>query len=435
MDTRPNILFLFGDQHLYDCLGCAGNELIETPHLDALAARGIRFDAAYSNAPVCTPYRATLFSGRYGSQIGALDNHAALPTDRPRLAESLQEAGYRTSYVGKWHLGGTGQAPIPVELQGGFQDFIGYQCYNDFLHNVVFHDRDGMPRRFQKHRTEATADLAIERLQGLAAGADPFALFVSWQNPHYPLEPNPAWAARYAGLAIPPRPNQQSGMDLFTPTWSPRSARPVEHDPNYQRYGGDMLRYQQLYYAMVSQLDEQVGRVLAWLRILGLEENTIVVFTADHGDCQGAHGACNKNLWWEESARVPQLMQVPGGTGGQVIGTPVANVDFYPTFCDYAGLATPDHCVGSSLRPLIEGTGPGPTVVFSEMRHWCMLREAGWKLVYDRERERCSHLFDLTEDPWEQRDLIDDPSHSTRRADLARRLGDWDRSVRASAPA
>ncbi|MCC2685521.1 MAG: arylsulfatase, partial [Paenibacillaceae bacterium] len=136
MAEQHNILFLFADQLHAFALGCMGHPQVKTPHLDKLAAQGVLFHNMYSCAPVCTPYRGTLFTGMYASQSGVERNVSALPAGVPTLADRLNEAGYRTSYVGKWHLGGKGNIAVPRELRGGFQDFIGYQCYNEYVQDV-----------------------------------------------------------------------------------------------------------------------------------------------------------------------------------------------------------------------------------------------------------------------------------------------------------
>ena len=308
---RPlNILFIFADQMHGFAMGCMGHPQVRTPYLDRLASEGVLFENTYSNAPMCTPFRGTLFTGRYPSQTGVRHNESAIPPNERTLAACLNEAGYRTSYVGKWHLGDKGNVWVRPELRAGFVDFLGYQCYNDYLEDVWFFDEDG--RRIERagHRTDVTTDLAIERLERIAGR--PFAMFVSYQNPHYPLQPSPAYEGMYEGIAVERRPNAVE-IDPYTPTFSPPSPRPPELDPVYRKYGGDLDAYLRQYYAMITQLDANVGRLLAALDRLGLTENTAVIFTSDHGDMQGSHGLRNKGVPWEESTRIPLIIRAPGG--------------------------------------------------------------------------------------------------------------------------
>ncbi len=418
-----NILFLFADQMHRYALGCMGNADIHTPNLDRLAAAGTLFRCAYSNDPVCTPFRGNLLTGQYSSHSGCRNNCDRIPAGARTLAAAFNDGGFRTSYVGKWHLGDKGNVPIPTELRGDFTDFIGYQCYNGFWRDVVFHDEAEQPVRFEKHRTEATTDLAIERLTRIADG--PFAMFVSYQNPHYPVQPSDEFAAMYAGKPVTHRPNCRE-VDPFTATQSPRSPRPVETDPDHRRYGGDLDEYIRLYYAMVTQMDAQIGRLLDTLDELGLADSTAVVFTADHGDMQGSHGEINKCLPWEESAGIPLIVRVPGGAVGQVSDALVSGVDYFPTCLDFAGLPAEPSVDGVSFAPLTRGqsqTLEGP--IFSERPNWWMVRQGRHKLVVRAEGQAPTGLFDLEADPYELANLVDNDAHADIRDRLHETVLNW----------
>lgn len=406
----PNILFILADQLVYDALGCTGSPVAMTPHLDALAARGVVCDAAYSSAPVCTPYRAAMLTGRHAGSIGALANEAALPDGVPTLASALSAAGYATSYVGKWHLGATGQCAVPAAMRGGFAAFCGYQCYNDYRHRVEFFDEAGNGRRFACDRTQATSDVAIERLAGLTDGDRPWTMVVSYQDPHYPLQPQPGYAALFHGRPMPLRPGQVAGIEPHTPTWSPRSPRPVQHDPDWQRYGGDLAEYLRLYQAQVCQLDAEVGRVLAELRALGAEEQTIVVFSSDHGDMQGRHGLVNKGTWHEASARVPVIAAGPGLPAGSRCAVPFGCVEWLATCCDWTGVACPAGVHGASIRRLLAGEEQAHHPVFYEMGGWIAVRVGDWRLAARRDDLQVLGLHDVVADPDEQSDRRDDPA-------------------------
>lgn len=425
-----NILYVFADQMHAFAMGCMGNPDIHTPHLDQLAAEGILFRNAYTSFPVCTPYRGVLFTGRYGSQTGITGNNKPLPRDGMTLADSLNRGGIRTSYVGKWHLGGAGNIAVPPSLRGGFQEFIGYQCYNSYVDQVWFFDEEGVKREYQRHRTDVTTDIAIERLSALKEKGDAFALFVSYQNPHYPVQPSKKYADLYKNSPINRRPNAQD-IDPYTKTFSPPTPN-CEIDLNYMRYGGDLDEYLRLYYAMVTQLDDNVGRLLASLEELGLSHNTVVVFTSDHGDMQGSHGLKNKNVFWEESTRVPLIVRVPGGLQGVVKEELIGTVDLYPTLLDYAGVSIDEVAQqsGVALQSLLEGESFAPMTkgqvqhweneVFSEDASWHMLRRGDWKLVLDRHSLQPTHLFNLKEDPYEMNNRVEDEEVVKR--DLLQRL-------------
>jgi arylsulfatase A-like enzyme len=405
-----NILLIFSDQQHRYSLGCMGNPEVHTPNLDALAGRGVLMRRCYSNDPVCGPFRGSLMMGEYTSRCGVTQNGAPLPTDRPTLADAFNAGDYHTGFVGKWHLGGNGAGPIASELRGGFTEFVGYQCYNGFRDDVVFHDEDGQPRQFDIHRTDATTEIAIEKLRKMAPG--PFFLLVGYQAPHYPVQPSPEFDTLYAGKPITRRPNAvDADIDPFTRTWSPRSPWPPEDDPNFQRYGGDLEEYIRLYYGMCSQIDANVGRLLAELERLGLADDTAVFYTSDHGDMQGSHNLKNKCLPYEESAGIPLIAHVPSGATGVISDGLVSGVDFMPTCLDLASVPMPDGRDGVSFARTLLGQPQkleGP--VFSERENqWCMICSGPWKLVANRSGGalKPTMLFNLTEDPYEMRNLLE----------------------------
>lgn len=444
----PHILFVFADQMHGFALGCMGNSEIRTPHLDALARRGTLFRQAYSCAPICTPYRAMLMSGRYSTQTGCIDNHRPLPPGECHLAQGLNQAGYHTSYVGKWHIGGNGNRSVPPELRYGFTDFIGYQCYNSYIDGLHFFDEAEQLHEFTGHRTTVTTDLAIARLQqARRQHADkPLALMVSYQNPHYPVQPAPEFEALYAQARITTRANHRPETEPWIGTFSPRSLDP-QTDINHRKYGGNMAEYLRLYYAMITQLDHEVGRLLAELERQGMADHTQIVFTSDHGDLQGSHGFTNKSRFYEESTRVPLIIApapgsspAPGiargssrsGASGQVIDTPVGSIDLTATLLDWAQLdpSAPHWRMleGQSLAPLVRGEQPQPPrPVFIEEIGFpgVVIRSGAHKLVLDRHAEKVTHLYDLEADPCELNNRVDDPALQPVQRELQHQLMQW----------
>ena len=404
-------------------MGCMGTDDIQTPNLDALAREGVVFRNAYSNCPVCTPFRINLFTGHYSCRTGTFKNADRIPSRMPTLAGRLNDAGYRTAYVGKWHIGATGHGPIPKKLRGGFTGFQGYQCYNGFQKDVKFYDEKNSGRVYAGHRTDITTDLAISRLEDLAG--DPFALFVSYQAPHYPEQPSPEFEALYEGRTLRRRPNSRD-IDPYTRTWSPPSPWPPDDCPNFQRYGNDLDEYRRLYYAMVSQIDAGVGRLLEALGRLGVDKETLVIFTADHGDMQGSHGLKNKCLPHEESSGIPLVVRFPGGVSGLTSDALVSGIDFFPTCLDVAGQAPLPDLPGKSFAPLVRGepqvlSGP----VFSERPEWKMVRLGDMKLVTEGDGYRPAMLFDLARDPYEMANLVGDSGQADRVSELRDLILAW----------
>ena len=426
---RLNILFIFADQMHRYAMRCMGTEDIRTPNLDRLASEGVLFRNAYSVCPVCTPFRMSLMTGLYCSQTGAFRNSLPIPTGCRTVADELKAQGYRTGFVGKWHLGGKGNVPIPKELRGGFEDFNAFQCYNGSYEGVVFYDENDRPTEYRKHRTEVTTDLAIATLERMASAKHPFALFVGEQAPHYPVQPAPEYEAMYRGARIKRRPNRLE-IDPYIETFSPPSPKPVEMDSDYRRYGDNLDEYLRLYYALVTQVDAGVGRMLDALDKLGLTDRTAVVFTSDHGDMQGSHGLKNKSVAYEESAGIPLVARVPGGARGLVTDALVSSVDYFPTCLDYAGIGARPVLPGRSFAPLTRGESqelPGP--IFSEHANWTMIREGNFKLVIASDKNVPTELFDLDSDPYEMNNLVNDSGHAGTRDELRAQLIAWRKKV------
>lgn len=429
---KPNLLFIFTDQQNRYALGCMGNPNVETPHLDRLARRGVLFRRCYSNDPVCGPFRGSLLTGQYTSRCGVTNNGMPLPAGTTTFADAFNAAGYQTSWVGKWHLGGNGNCPIPKALRGGFQRFKGYQCYNGFYQNVCFYDEDDAEHRYDYHRTEVTTDLAIAELETLTAADKPFMLMMSYQAPHYPEQPAPEFAAMYEGRTIIRRPNCQE-IDPFTPTQSPRSPRPVDNDPDYQRYGNNLDEYIRLYNAMCTQIDAGVGRLIGTLERLGVADRTMVVFTSDHGDMQGSHGLKNKCLPHEESAGIPLIVQVPGLPGGRVSDLLVSGIDLMPTCLELAGIGPVETVDGRSIAAFLrDGREEPGAAVFSERGNWCMIVADGWKLAAERQDDGLAPMLmtHLDADPYELTNRVEDAGCADRRQTMLARLAAWDCDVR-----
>lgn len=428
-----NILFVFTDQQNRYALSCMGNPNLETPNLDRLAERGTLFRRCYSNDPVCGPFRGSLMTGQYTSRCGVKGNGMPLPKNTTTFADAFNAAGYNTAWVGKWHLGGNGNQPIPEELRGGFQRFKGYQCYNGFYQDVCFYDEQNVEHRYDYHRTDVTTDIAISELEELTARDKPFLLMMSYQAPHYPEQPAPEYAEMYRDRKIIRRPNCREDIDPFIPTFSPRSPRPVEDDPDFQCYGNDLDEYVRLYNAMCTQIDANVGRLIDALERLGVADETMIVFTSDHGDMQGSHGLKNKCLPHEESAGIPLIMHVPGMPAGRVTDKLVSGIDLMPTCLELAGIAPVESVDGQSIAPFLRGeTDQTCEAVFSERGDWCMIVKDGWKLAAERQDDGLAPtlMTHLDEDSYELQNRAEDPEFAARRRTMLAHLAEWDRNVR-----
>ena len=411
IEMPKNIVMIMTDQMHKYAMGCI-TPYVKTPNLDRLAAEGTLFTNAYSNNPVCGPFRGILFSGCYAKDCGVQDNAHALRPDEVTLPMEMERLGYDTSFVGKLHLGGNGNLPIPEEYRAGHKHFIGYQCYNGFIDDVCFYDEEGKEHLYQEHRTDVTARLGIERMRELAKEDKPFLHTIFFQAPHYPEQPLEPYEHLYDGLEFP-MPELYQPIDPYTPTYSPYSPRPFEQCPDFRRYGGNIQLYLKLYYAMVSQIDANIGLILDELEKLGIADDTAIIFSSDHGDMQGSHGLKNKCLPFERSCGIPLIIKVPGMKQVPVVDTPVSSVDYYLTCLDIAGGTTEKKLPGESLLGLIEGKTKEHAPVFAENHlmpySWYMLRDERYKLTINAKTKEVDSLYDMIEDPIEANNLAENP--------------------------
>ena len=314
----------------------------------AMAAQGAEFTHAISNYPVCSPHRAILMTGRWPYQQGIIDNNIDLDPGQPTLGKVFQGAGYRTGYIGKWHLGGTRAEPF------GFDTSLIWTGTGTHYDKAEYHPAGGEPVRPKGYNATLMTDQAIEFIRQSNDAAQPFFLMVSWNPPHATFTDAPEdKKALYPEGSLPLRPNA-SGANEAVPAGAPDIARRNDW-PNYQGY-----------HAHITAIDEELGRVLAAIDELGLARNTIVVYTSDHGSMFGSHGVGSKRQPYEESIRVPFLVRWPGvvppGHKSQAL---FGSIDIMPTLCALAGLDVPSTCAGQDFSPLLtSGTGPDPEAQF-----------------------------------------------------------------------
>ena len=427
---RPNLVFVIDDQHSADMLGCYGNPDVQTPRLDALARAGVRFAHCVSNSPVCTPYRGILLSGQHPLRCGTIQNDLQLlPGGGRYLPEVLRDAGYRMGYFGKWHLyGGDRERGVPAgPLRYGFDhEFLTNNCTLVFDAARAFYwDQEGREKKlYGDWEPYAQARQAMEFVDRHAG--DPFALFVAWHPPHN-------WATgAMEGYDAP-----KELLALYDP--AKLTLRPtVPDNPRTRRmYHGHM--------AMISGVDRAFGMLLDKLQERGLEENTLVVFTADHGDMLRSYGwAGNKGRAESSSCRVPLLMRWPGqlapGTSDLLVGT----LDLMPTVLGLLGLPVPETCQGRNAAEAIR-TGRADGVEALPLFYLPL----NWRGVYTRRhtysvalhdpdeagvpggRKTFNVLYDRQADPAETRNLFDAPEAADLRAglhaqtlEMMRRFGD-----------
>jgi uncharacterized sulfatase len=425
---RPNIIVFFTDQQRWDTAGCYGQQLETTPNLDRMAAGGVRFEHAFTCQPVCGPARACVQTGKWATQTGCFRNGIALPTDEKTIAHWLSAAGYEVGYIGKWHLASTGKEhnyrdrPVPPERRGGYKD---YWLASDVLeftsHSYDGHMFDGRMNKVEfppdRYRADCLGDFAIEYLR-TRTGERPFFLFLSFIEPHQQNDHN-----RYEG----PRGSAERFSDFPVP------GDLVDTQGDWREQWPDYL-------GCVSSLDDNLGRLRDELERLGIADDTLVLFTSDHGSHFRTRNAEYKRSCHESSIRIPLVACGPGFRGGKVVGSLVSLIDVPPTILSAAGVAVPDTMRGFALQRVIDSEPADwrreVFIQISEDHVGRAIRTRRWKyevLVPAAEpysgRDRPAsdvytegHLYDLEADPHERNNLAREASLAEVRAELAARL-------------
>jgi arylsulfatase A-like enzyme len=426
---RPNILLILPDQMRATAMGCMGNREVQTPHIDALAKGGILFRRTYANTPVCCPARAILLTGTYPHVNGMMANDLRLRESQVTIAEILQAAGYRTGFVGKWHLDGGPRDPgfvPPGPRRQGFAFWAAYECHHRHFQPTYFRDTPDVIT-VRKFEPEASCDFAVEFLQSQPKD-QPFFLTVQMGPPHDPYGAPEEYMRRYAPERITPPPNWRPGSESRPVAGKGRkSAKAVI--PVVPPGGLEEIA---AYYAAITAVDDQVGRLMKTLADLGLEENTIVLFTSDHGDMLGSHGMRRKRKPHDESARVPGIVRWPARIPeGQVVDTLFSHVDIAPTLLALAGQSVPSQMQGTELSQVARGeTTNGPDEVLLQIfvpfnpdqvaRPWRGIVTS--RYTYARFEQEPWVLFDRERDPAELDNLSDKPEHAELRKQLDTRL-------------
>lgn len=450
-ERRPNILFITTDEQRFDCLGAYGNPAIRTPNLDQIAAQGVRFDRAYVQNPMCMPSRMSLMTGRYCSEHGCNINCVGIPPheqDRTFM-QALSEAGYMTAAIGKMHMmpkwGPFGFQYLDLvegkaDLNNAYTDYLASKGLNGMQHKA---EPGEVPpgTRTNALLADETIDAfvgrrAIQWLEGWESD-QPFFLWVSFSNPHFPFDPPKPYDTMYDPAEVPGPVWREGEMDA-KPT-----QRQLQQERGYDQYSEAELREVIAhYYGNVTLVDDQVGELLELLAHKGLTEETLVAFTSDHGDHLGDHRLLHKSgvTFYDVSVRVPYLIRYPTlFPQGAVCEAIVEAIDLPATFLDVAGVAAPATMQGRSLVGLAEGAlSDWRDDAFSEIDlhinpamhgpqdpgsrdYVAMICTREWKYVHFPNLG-IGELYDLANDPDELVNLFYDPAYSERVAEMRLRL-------------
>lgn len=404
MTGQPNIIVFFTDQQRWDSTGLHGNPLDLTPNFDRLARQGTDAHYTFTCQPVCGPARACMQTGLYATETGCYRNGIALPPDRETLAHCFKRAGYDTAYIGKWHLAGSGDGPVPPEQRGGYDYWLASNLleFTSDAYDLVMYDNEEQRRKLPGYRVDAQTDAAIRYID--AHQDNPFFLFLSFLEPHhqnhrddYPAPPG--YAARYRGRWMPP--------DLAA-------------------LGGNAQGQLAGYWGMVKRLDEALGRLIDALISLDQLHNTIILFTSDHGCHFRTRNDEYKRSPHDASIRLPTALYGGPFTGGGRLDELISLLDLPPTLLDAAGIAVPEDMQGKSILPLLRGEGGDwrqeVFVQISESQVGRAMRSKRWKYAVsapdkDGWHDACSEryveseLYDLQADPEELRNLAGLETH------------------------
>lgn len=420
--SSPNILVLVCDHHRFDALGCMGNPLARTPNLDRLAARSVRFTNCFNQAPVCAPARHAMATGRYTHAHGVLTNRHPPHPGMVTIAHALQPQAYRSVCLGHMHW-------TDPDMDTGYEDYIPFKVWEEDMPPEVLRrwawEDQGVTRRTTGGPSPRTreqtpgyhlAQHTIRQIESAVAQDRPFLCWTAFLEPHPPFYPPRSYYEQIDQTQIqlpqqapPDSPSPHPYIESMQQEWA--HLTPVEIR---QVIAG--------YYGLVTLVDECCGMILDTLDRLGIRDDTIIVWTSDHGDQMWEHQLFTKFNMYDASVHVPLLIDVPG-TSPAVREDLVEHIDLFPTLCDLAGVQIPNTVQGRSLQPLL-GESPAPAdwrdAVFSQIDTLQMIRTKNHKLnVYDGIP---GELYDLQADSDEFYNRLDDPGYADVQADLLQKL-------------
>ncbi len=435
-DDRPNLIFIMTDDHGTGALSCYGSKINQTPNLDRIAQQGMRFDHCFVTTSLCAPSRASMLTGTYPHINGQVDiGGNFFDGTQPTFPNLMQKNGYQTAVIGKWHL-----HSLPV----GFDHYSVLDGQGTYFDPKFIHQTPDGPvwQNTKGYSTDIITDKSLKWLEQRDK-TKPFVLLCHYKSPHYNWKPH----ERYADMFVEDLPepdtfnNQYDGPEAVRFKAQVENAHEffkikewVEDMPqglseeeqkkwNYQRFMKDYLR-------CIAAVDDNVGRLLDYLDKNGLTENTIVVYTSDNGMLQGEHGQIDKQLMQEESIHIPFLIQYPKEiAAGSTTKDFLLNIDFAPTFLDFAGIQIPQEMQGVSAREVLKGKTPKDWQISFYYQYYAHykrtaslwgVRTVDWKLInYYRDGEApAQQLFDLKNDPDEVQNLINDKKYASIKTEL-----------------
>lgn len=454
---RPNILFIMADDHTTQAFKAYGSRLAEhapTPNINRIARQGATLMRAYTTNSVCVPSRAAILTGQYSQKNGVYTNRDRLAPGHPNVAKELQDVGYRTAVIGKWHLKAN---------PSGFDYFNVLRGQGSYFNPRLENSRTGQYTRHKGFSADVIGDLSLKWLKQQAANEQPFMLMTHFKASHGPFSSPSRNDSMYQDVTLPEPPslwaNPESSQYGFTMDsmahrlkqsgeWDP--PRPLDKMTRRQRVRHGYQAFVKQYLRCVAAIDQNVGRILDYLNKAGLKKNTIVIYTSDQGYFLGEHNYMDKRWMYEQSIRMPFLIRYPGHIEAETeVNDLILNVDYAPLLLDYAGAEVPDYMQGRSFRASLEGEtpkDPREAIYYRYWNHWQHpdgalrpahygLRTERYKLIffYGLPLDHTYHqsaepteprweLYDLAKDPHELDNVYNDPAYAQTVKRLKRKL-------------
>lgn len=415
-NKAPNVLIIVTDQLRAQALSYSGDVNIKTPHIDSLASVSVNFKNAVSGMPVCTPFRGSLITGQRPLTHGLFMNDVQLDTNAVTMGKIYTKAGYDTGYIGKWHMDGEGRnnfIPLSNRRQG-FQFWKANECTHNYNNSTYYDNEDPTPKKWEGYDTFSQTDAAIDFIQSKKDAENPFLLVLSWGTPHAPYDTAP-----------------EKYKKMFTP-------ENIKLNPNVPQEMHEKVKKDIAgYYAHIAAIDDMMAKLLTNLKESNQLDNTIIVFTSDHGDLLGSHGAYKKQQPYNESARVPMLFYIPDALG---IETGERNAvlnseDILPSLLSLCDIEIPETVEGINYRPYLEGKDDtlGQETIITCVQpfgQWNRPKHNGkeyrglvtHKYTYVKDLNGPWLLFDNDADPYQMNNLVNTPDYAELQADLESRL-------------
>ncbi len=431
-NKRPNVVFILSDDHRFDFMGFhpGAPEFLETPSMDRLASGGMHVKNAFVTTSLCSPSRASILTGQYAHNHGVVDNSRAVPDGTQFFPEELQRAGYKTAFIGKWHMGGVSDEPRP-----GFDHWVSFRGQGAYYNPTL--NIDGTQQKVTGYNADILTDYATIWLDKQSDN-EPFFLYLSHKSVHADFAPAQRHLGKYENAKLKYPKTMADTEDNYQnkPKWV-KEQRYSWHGVDYMYHGQmDFDTFYRRYTETLLALDESIGKVLDQLEESGLMDNTIVIYMSDNGFSFGEHGLIDKRHAYEESMRVPMIAYAPGRIeAGSTLDNMVLNIDMGPTILEAAGVDTPSRMDGRSFLDLLMGQQEEDwRTEFVYEYYWeynfphtptvYSLRGSRYKYMFYHGVWDKNELYDLETDPLEEFNLIDSREHAPLISEMKERLFD-----------